>query len=274
MTGTPPLLSVRGLTKRFGGVTAVDHLDLDVPRGSIVGLMGPNGAGKTTVLNMVSGFLRADSGTVTFDGTDITAKPTYEVGRLGIARTYQNLRMFTGLSVLDHVLAGLHTHRRSTAFGAAFFLPSERAERRRSEDQARALLARVGLTGDPTVRADALPYGEQRRVELARALATDPTLLLLDEPTAGMNTVESRHLGDLLVELRDDGLTLMLIEHNIDLVLRYCEQAAVMDFGKLLISGPPDECVADQSVREAYLGRAHAHTDEHLGTLREDRSGS
>ena len=275
MTETPfeqsPILSLQGVSKSFGGVHAVADLGFDVPRQGIFGLMGPNGAGKTTVLNLVSGFLKPDSGTIDFDGRDISRSASHRIGAIGIARTYQNLRMFAGLSVLEHVIAGLHLRRKMSLLGAVLLLPGERHARRQCREIAAELLERVGLKANHGARADTLSYGDQRRLEIARALATEPRLLLLDEPTAGMNSSESHQLGQLLLKLREEGVTLLLIEHNVELVLRYCETAAVMDFGRRLAVGKPEDCLQDAQVREAYFGkRANAANIERLIEPRQD----
>lgn len=267
----PGALEISALTKRFGGLAAVDELSLVVPKGAIYGLMGPNGAGKTTVLNLVTGFLAADIGSIVVNGTDVTSWPTHRIARHGVARTYQNIRLFAGLSVVDQVTAGFYAQRSSTLLQTVAGSRSERLERKEYEDRARALLKRVGIERDYQRPADTLPYGDQRRVEVARALATSPSLLLLDEPTAGMNVTESSRMGDLLLQLRDEGLTLLLIEHNIRLVLTYCEHATVMNFGRKVISGTPAECVQDPDVREAYFGRkSDAGRIESLLKLRRD----
>lgn len=269
-----PALRVSGLHKQFGGVAAVQELDLEVAPGSVFGLLGPNGAGKTTVLNLVSGFLTPDRGRLEVHGEDATGRSSHEIARMGVARTYQNVRLFEGMSVLDTVVAGFYQHRTSTFFDSVLALGRERRERREFRERALELLDRVGVNAHPEQIGTTLPYGDQRRLELARALATNPRLLLLDEPTAGMNATESSSLGDLLHQLRDDGVTLVLIEHNMRLVMEYCESAAVIHFGQLLATGTPRECVAQRDVQEAYFGkRSDAERVETLLKLRRDPGG-
>ncbi|MDW3214715.1 MAG: ABC transporter ATP-binding protein [Ilumatobacteraceae bacterium] len=250
-----PALSVDRLSKAFGGLRAVDSLSFDVPANSIFGLLGPNGAGKTTVLNLISGLMKADSGTVSVFGDSVERLSAHRVAAAGIARTYQNVRLFPGLTVLETVVTGSYRQRSSQLWQSVLCLPSERRERREAEEKARALLDRVGVTAPPERLAESLPYGEQRRVEIARALATDPRVIMLDEPTAGMNDVESDALGQLLVNLRDEGLSLVLIEHNIKLVLNFCSHAVVMNFGELITEGTPRECVENEEVQAAYFGK-------------------
>jgi len=249
-------LSIRGLSRQFGGLMALSDLSFDVEEDAIFGVVGPNGAGKTTLINLISGLDRATSGRIELFGDRIDGLPAHQVARRGIARTYQNIRLFPGLSVVDTVIAGRDQLRRSTVWGAMACLPRERRERKRAVEDARALLARVGVTAPPEAIATRLSYGEQRRVELARALAFEPKVLLLDEPTAGMNHAESSALGSLLEELRAERLTLVLVEHNIKLVLDFCSSAAVIDFGTLLIAGQPRECMDDPAVQEAYFGKS------------------
>lgn len=268
-------LSMQGLRKDFGGVVAVHDLHLDIPEGSIFGIMGPNGAGKTTILNLVSGFLQPDTGRFLINGQDATNLAAHDVARLGVARTYQNVRLFPGMSVLDTVVAGFYQHRSSTFLDTILSLSRDRRERKQYHEEALAILERVGVSADPEQLGETLPYGEQRRLEIARALAARPRLLLLDEPTAGMNATESAELGDLFRSLRDDGVTIALIEHNIRLVLEYCEVAAVIDFGRLIAEGTPRECVDKREVQEAYFGKqSDAERVESLLKLRRDQGGS
>lgn len=249
------LLRLDGLGKSFGGVAAVAALDLQVPEASVTGLMGPNGAGKTTVINLISGLLHADAGRIAFAGTDIQALPAHRIAQAGIVRTYQNVRLFSGLSVLEQVMAGCYL-RRGTSFWASFLgLPRARAARARIEAEARDLLDRVGIADRADTLAETLSYGEQRRVEIARALGSRPRLLLLDEPTAGMNAQESDRIGRLVHDLRDDGLTVLMVEHNVRLVMDFCDSVAVMNFGRLLVQGSPRHCIAHPDVQHAYFGR-------------------
>ena len=272
---TEAALSLQGIRKDFGGVIAVHDLHLDIPEGSLFGIMGPNGAGKTTILNIVSGFLAPDKGLFHINGQDATNLPAHEVARMGVARTYQNVRLFPGMSVLDTVLAGFYQHRSSTFLDTVLSLARDRRERKEYREHALGILQRVGVNADPDQLGETLPYGEQRRLEIARALATRPRLLLLDEPTAGMNATESAELGDLFRALRDDGVTIVLIEHNIRLVLEYCERAVVIDFGRLIAEGTPQECVEKREVQEAYFGKqSDAERVESLLKLRRDQGGS
>jgi branched-chain amino acid transport system ATP-binding protein len=255
-TDSDPALELATLTRRFGGLVAVDEVSLRVNRRTIFGLLGPNGAGKTTILNLISGFDRPTSGSLRLFGKDITSKPPHEVARQGVARTYQNVRLFHGMSALENVAAGRYSRRTSRLWQSVLCMPSELRERREVLEDARALLDRVGMTLPVDRLAETLPYAEQRRVEIARALASRPNLLLLDEPTAGMNSTESAAIGDLLITLRDgEGLTLVLIEHNIKLVLAYCDEAVVLNFGRKIASGTPRSCVDNPDVRIAYFGR-------------------
>ena len=254
--GTDAALAVRGLTKTFGGLRAVDDLTFSVEPQSIFGLLGPNGAGKTTVLNLISGLIRPDEGAITVYGRSIERQPAHQVARAGVARTYQNVRLFPALTVLETVMTGFYQHRSAKVWQSVLCLPGERHERRDVAERARSLLDRVGVTAPPERLAEALPYGEQRRVEIARALATDPRVLMLDEPTAGMNDVESDSLGQLMFALRDQGLSLVLIEHNVKLVLKFCSDAAVMNFGELIAEGDPRTCVEDPDVQAAYFGKS------------------
>jgi len=229
-----------GLRKRFGGVLAVDGFSLDAQAGEIVGLIGPNGAGKTTVFNLISGLERPDEGTLWLDGHDVTRAPAYAMSRRGVQRTFQNLRLFPGLTVRDNVVAGSLRRRRQRLGGA--------------RARADAVLSRVGFTGDREVSPAALPYAFQRRVEIARALAAEPHVLLLDEPAAGMHSTERDDLARLILDLRDQGLLIIVVEHDMSLIDRVCTRVVVMDFGRIIASGTPDEVRADASVIAAYLG--------------------
>jgi branched-chain amino acid transport system ATP-binding protein len=249
-----PVISAVGVTKLFGGLKAVSEVTLDVPRGSVYGIVGPNGAGKTTFLNLINGILPTTSGTITIAGTPSTGLPAFKVARLGVARTFQTIKLVEGLSVAETVVAGRYRVRTDTVWGAVLALPGERRARRESRERAMELIESVGLTVPPDRLATSLSYGEQRRLEIARALASDPEILLLDEPTAGMNARESAQLGDLLTRLAERGLTLVMVEHNMALVRRYCTRAAVLTSGALIIEGTPDVCLDDPRVQEAYFG--------------------
>jgi len=252
-----PLLEVESVDKHFGGVAAVSALSMAVRAGSVAGLMGPNGAGKTTLVNLISGLLPADRGAIRFAGTDILRSPAHVIAAGGIARTYQNVRLFSGMTVLEQVMAGCYV-RRGTSLWASFLgLPKARAARRTVEGHAVELLDRVHMTHRAHVLAETLSYGEQRRVEIARALGTNPRLLLLDEPTAGMNAQESNEIGELTHSLRDNGgLTVLMVEHNVRLVKEFCDAVTVMNFGRLLAHGTPAECMAHPEVQAAYFGNS------------------
>jgi branched-chain amino acid transport system ATP-binding protein len=254
-TGTPPAVEVSGLTRHFGGVTAVDGVSFAVGRGEVFGLIGPNGAGKTTLFNLVTGITRASSGTLRHDGVDITAARPHQVARRGIARTFQNIRLFTELSALENVMIGRHCHTRSGLFSGVLGLGKAAAEERAVRNRARELLDLMGLAGQEHVKARNLPYGDQRRLEIARALAIEPQVLLLDEPAAGMNPAEKTALTDFMRRLRADfDLTMLLIEHSVPLVMGLCDRIAVLDFGRLIALGDPETVRRDPAVVEAYLG--------------------
>lgn len=267
------LLTARGIKKRFGGLTAINSLDLDVPRGSVFGLMGPNGAGKSALLNVITGLYEADGGTVRLDEHELVGMSPHAISRIGIARTFQNVRLFPGLSVRDQVVTGMHAGRRFAGWQSILLSRRERAERRECEHLAEQILASVGVA-EVGRYADTLSYGEQRRVEIARAVASRPQLLLLDEPSAGMNYAEASALGDLIHRLRDEGLTVLLVEHNMRLIADYCDRALVMNFGERLAVGTPMDCIANPDVQEAYFGRrSDAERIEALRVLRRNNRG-
>jgi branched-chain amino acid transport system ATP-binding protein len=253
-TDAPPLLRAEALRKTFGGVVALDGVSLEVPAGGIFGLIGPNGAGKTTLFNVVSGIYRATAGTVYLEGRRLDGLAQDRIARLGVARTFQNLQIFGSMTVLDNVLTGCHRHGHSGALSSMLQLPLARSEERRLRERARAALDIVGLSDLAAEPAASLPPGRQRVVEIARALATEPKLLLLDEPAAGLTTRETEVLGQLIECIAADGLTTMLIEHDMSLVMNLCGRVAVLDQGKLLTVGAPTEVQSDPRVLAAYLG--------------------
>jgi branched-chain amino acid transport system ATP-binding protein len=248
-------LEVNALTRRFGGVTAVDGISFAVNPGEVFGVIGPNGAGKTTLFNLVTGITPPTSGTLLHDGADITTARPHQVARRGIARTFQNIRLFSELSALENVMIGRHCHTRSGLFSGVLGLGPAGAEERAVRKRAIELLALMGLASRAEVKARNLPYGDQRRLEIARALALEPKVLLLDEPAAGMNPAEKTALSDFMRRLRADfDLTLLIIEHHVPLVMGLCDRIAVLDFGRLIALGDPETVRRDPAVVEAYLG--------------------
>ena len=251
-----PLLEVRGLSRSFRGLVALADYDLQLPSGAIHGVIGPNGAGKTTLFNLLSGFLRPTRGEVHFKGQDITAAPAYRVSRLGIARTFQNIRLFGDVPVIDNVKVGLQRHVRRSFVGTILSTPSFRRGETELEERALELLKLFGIAQHRDRLARHLPYGDQRRLEIARAVATKPSVVLLDEPNAGMNPVETQDLLKLIRRVRDEqGITVVLVAHDIPLVMNLCDRIQVLNHGRIIADGPPGAVRADPAVIAAYLGR-------------------
>ncbi|MBV8369321.1 MAG: ABC transporter ATP-binding protein [Candidatus Eremiobacteraeota bacterium] len=248
------LLEIRGLIKRFGGVTAVNALDMTVRAGDVHALIGPNGSGKTTTLNVISGLYRADGGSIRFDGAEIAGRPAHAIAAGGIARTFQNIRLFGELTVAENVMIGRHARTRTGFFGALLPGGATAREERETRERAHELLRFVGLENVAGAPARSLPYGDQRRVEIARALASEPRLLLLDEPAAGMNPSETDALVALLRTIRAQGTTLLLIEHDMNLVMSVSDTITVLNFGQHIAEGPPAEVARNPDVITAYLG--------------------
>lgn len=249
------MLEVKNLSISFGGLRAVDNFNIEIKKGCLYGLIGPNGAGKTTVFNLLTGVYKPNEGIITLDGEDITGKKTIEINKAGIARTFQNIRLFKALSVIDNVKVGLHNHEQYGTLTGIFRLPKYRRVEKKMEEEAMELLKVFDLDGEAQTLASNLPYGKQRKLEIARALATRPKLLLLDEPAAGMNPNETKELMDTIRFVRDNfDMTILLIEHDMKLVSGICEELTVLNFGQVLCQGETGEVLNNPEVIKAYLG--------------------
>jgi branched-chain amino acid transport system ATP-binding protein len=248
------LLKARGLTKRFGGLAANNEIDLEVPQGSLFAVIGPNGAGKTTFFNMVSGFLSSSAGSIELDGRDVTRAPQHQIASMGLVRTFQLVQLFNGMSVAENVEVGCHLATKGGVAASLFRPKWFRKQEIEVRERAMELLDFVGLSAQADIEAELLPYGQQRLLELARALAAKPKLLLLDEPAAGLNTQETEGLAHIIQKINAQGTTVLLIEHDVALVTRIAHRIAVLDFGKKIAEGTPEEIKAHPEVIAAYLG--------------------
>lgn len=248
-------LDLEHLTMRFGGVVAVNDVTLSVQQGEIHGLIGPNGSGKTTIFNVVSGYYKPTSGNVSFEGKTVSGRPAHQITAMGVARTFQNLRLFASMTVLDNVLVAMGHHARTSLWQEFFNPMAIQREEKAFRDKAMELLRLLNIEEFALKRATSLPYGLQRRVEIARALATNPKIVLLDEPAAGLNEVETEQLRQILLKIRDSGVTIFLVEHDMKLVMGVCEIITVLDYGKMIADGPCDKVSSDPVVIEAYLGK-------------------
>ena len=248
-------LSIKNVTKNFGGLIAVDNVSTDIQPCEIRAIIGPNGAGKTTLLNMMSGFYTVTDGSISFEGKELTKKPTYYIAEAGFARTYQNIRLFKKLTVEENILIGMHMNLKQTTFDSIFLTKKYRAEEKKAKEEVEKYLDMVNLHGVKDITVENLAYGQMKVLEIARSLAMQPRVLLLDEPAAGLNPSETNELCDLVVKIRDMGITVVLIEHNMAMVMRLADTITVLNFGKKLAEGNAAEIRGNQEVIEAYLGK-------------------
>lgn len=254
MTTNSPLLTVDNIRRAFGGMVAVDQVSFTVTRGHIKAVIGPNGAGKTTLFNIISGLLQSETGSIRLGDARISGLKPFQIARAGVARTFQNPSLFLQMNVIENVMVGQHGRTRHDFAACAFRLPGQRAEERRIRESARAQLDYVGLAHMAEVPAGRLPFGQRRMVELARALATEPALLLLDEPASGLNTKETDDLARLIQRIRERGITVLLVEHDMSLVMDICDDILVLHNGRRIAQGPPHEIQNDPNVVAVYLG--------------------